>query len=72
MTLESFGVLHPGEMGVSLAATLQNSGCRVYWASQGRGPATRRRAESCDLIDAGTLEALAQACWGSVSVVLRS
>ena len=31
------GVLHPGQMGASVAATLRNSGHRVYWASGGRG-----------------------------------
>ena len=39
------GILHPGQMGISLAATLQNGGHSVHWASQGRSPQTRRRAD---------------------------
>ncbi|MDF1818748.1 MAG: DUF1932 domain-containing protein [Immundisolibacteraceae bacterium] len=45
------GLLHPGSMGVSIAATLQASGAEVYWASQGRSSATRQRAEQHQLID---------------------
>jgi hypothetical protein len=39
------GVLHPGNMGISVAASAQNSGNEVYWASQGRSSQTRERAE---------------------------
>ena len=52
------GILHPGRMGASVAATLVNSGCTVLWVSEGRGPETRERAESRGLRDAGSLDEL--------------
>jgi 3-hydroxyisobutyrate dehydrogenase-like beta-hydroxyacid dehydrogenase len=52
------GVLHPGEMGISLAATALRSGHAVAWASEGRGAATRARAERHGLRDLGTIAAL--------------
>jgi 3-hydroxyisobutyrate dehydrogenase-like beta-hydroxyacid dehydrogenase len=52
------GILHPGNMGISLAASAQDTGHRVYWVSEGRSDATRARAEEHDLEDAATLEAL--------------
>ena len=48
------GILHPGEMGISIAASAKNSGCDVYWASEGRRPATRERAEQFGLHEART------------------
>lgn len=52
------GVVHPGMMGISVAATVQNGGHTVYWASEGRGEKTRERAEQHHLEDAGTLQEL--------------
>ncbi|MFZ5856332.1 MAG: DUF1932 domain-containing protein [Chloroflexota bacterium] len=49
------GILHPGEMGISVAASAINSGHEVYWVSDGRGDKTRARAEKHGLKDAGTL-----------------
>src|SRR5205807_2605503 len=40
----TIGILHPGEMGSSVAAAARAGGSRVIWASAGRGEATRRRA----------------------------
>jgi len=54
------GILHPGEMGVSIAASAINSGNQVYWASQGRSDKTRSRAEKHNLIEAGSLSKLCQ------------
>jgi 3-hydroxyisobutyrate dehydrogenase-like beta-hydroxyacid dehydrogenase len=62
------GILHPGSMGVSVAATAQNSGCEVYWASEGRSANTRARAEAHGLRDAGALSDLCRACSVIVSV----
>jgi 3-hydroxyisobutyrate dehydrogenase-like beta-hydroxyacid dehydrogenase len=56
------GILHPGEMGISIAASAKNSGCEVYWASEGRGVATRERATKFGLLDALTLDALCGTC----------
>jgi 3-hydroxyisobutyrate dehydrogenase-like beta-hydroxyacid dehydrogenase len=58
---ETVGLLHPGEMGSAVGATLVGGGARVLWASEGRSPATRARAAEIALEDAGTLAAVAKA-----------
>jgi 3-hydroxyisobutyrate dehydrogenase-like beta-hydroxyacid dehydrogenase len=55
---ETVGLLHPGEMGSAVGATLVASGARVLWASEGRSAPTRERAAALGLEDAGTLAAL--------------
>lgn len=62
------GILHPGDMGISVAATLQNSGQSVYWASEGRSAQTRDRAEKYRLIEVRTLSELCDTCGAIVSV----
>jgi 3-hydroxyisobutyrate dehydrogenase-like beta-hydroxyacid dehydrogenase len=62
------GILHPGQMGISVAVSAQTSGNSVYWASQGRSELTRQRAEAYDLIDAGTLGELCSVCDVIISV----
>ncbi len=57
-----FGILHPGAMGVAVAATARNSGWEVYWASAGRRPQSRERAEKAGLLDAGTVAAMCASC----------
>lgn len=59
------GVLHPGAMGVSVAAACTAD---VLWCSEGRSPATRERAAASGLTDAGSLTALATAADVIVSV----
>jgi 3-hydroxyisobutyrate dehydrogenase-like beta-hydroxyacid dehydrogenase len=68
MTKLNVGFLHPGAMGISLAASAQNSGHAVYWASEGRSQQTHARAAKYDLQDVQTLEALCEACDVVVSV----
>lgn len=68
MQSRRLGILNPGNMGISIAASAQNSGCEVYWASEGRSQQTRQRAEECHLTDAGTLAQLCQICPVVVSV----
>lgn len=65
---EYIGILHPGEMGVSVAASARNSGHAVYWSSEGRSPETRRRAEEQKLIEAATLAELCRSCSILISV----
>jgi 3-hydroxyisobutyrate dehydrogenase-like beta-hydroxyacid dehydrogenase len=65
---ERMGILHPGEMGISVAASAQNSGCEVYWVSQGRRGPTRERAMKFRLRDAETLPGLCRQCRIVVSV----
>lgn len=45
MTLQRIGIIHPGEMGISLAAAAQKSGHPVYWASRdaARRPVSARQ-----------------------------
>jgi 3-hydroxyisobutyrate dehydrogenase-like beta-hydroxyacid dehydrogenase len=62
------GILHPGEMGVSVAATMNNSGHTVYWISSARSAQTRQRAEVQGLLDAGSLEKMVELCPVIVSV----
>ena len=65
---EKVGILHPGAMGISVAASAQNSGNALFWASEGRSSQTRARAEKHTLIDTHTLERLCQTCSIIVSV----
>jgi 3-hydroxyisobutyrate dehydrogenase-like beta-hydroxyacid dehydrogenase len=58
MNPSSIGFLHPGAMGVSLAATAVRGGHHALWASAGRSAATRSRAAEHGLTDAGALEGL--------------
>jgi 3-hydroxyisobutyrate dehydrogenase-like beta-hydroxyacid dehydrogenase len=53
------GLIHPGAMGAAVGAALRAAGVDVAWAGEGRSSATRGRAEAADLVDAGTLPALA-------------
>lgn len=68
MNKPTIGILHPGNMGVSVAASARNSGCDVYWASDGRSEQTRARAEEQGLRDAGTVADLCRACEVILSV----
>lgn len=62
------GILHPGAMGISIAASIKNSGQPVYWASEGRSEQSQARAKEHDLLDAKTLAALCQQCEILISV----
>ena len=55
MTQHTVGILHPGNMGISIAASAQKGGSTVYWASEGRSSQTRERAEEHCLLDSGTM-----------------
>ena len=58
--MSKIGILHPGEMGVSVAASAIHSGHEVYWVSEGRGQKTSQRAKENHLLDVGTLEQFCQ------------
>lgn len=53
--LTTVGFLHPGKMGVTLAAEVAGA---TIWSSENRSPATRRRAEQASLTDVESLEGL--------------
>lgn len=54
--MENVVMLHPGQMGVSIAASAKNSGHFVSWVSDGRSPETRARAENNGLTEVASLE----------------
>lgn len=66
--MTKIGILHPGEMGVSVAASAIHSGHEVYWVAQQRSDKTRQRAETYKLKDIGSLSELCQTCEVILSV----
>ncbi len=68
MTKQQIGIIHPGEMGVSVAASAKNGGHDVYWVSEGRSEDTRGRAAQVKLTELPTLRALCEKCSMIISV----
>ena len=62
----NIGILHPGEMGVSIAASGINGGHQVYWLSKGRSEKTRNHAEKHGLLE---MNSLAEMC-GKCEIIL--
>lgn len=58
--MAKIGILHPGNMGVSIAASAVNSGHEVYWVSESRSDKTRCRADKHNLIEVGSLNLLCE------------
>lgn len=65
---ETIGILHPGAMGISVAASAIRSGHRVCYASEGRSQATRARAAEHHLQDLVTVAKLCHTCSILISV----
>src|ERR1700742_3307908 len=57
--MATVGVLHPGAMGATLARGI--AGAEVLWCPDGRGGATRRRAEAAGLTPSTLPDLLARA-----------
>lgn len=53
--MTNLGILHPGQMGISVAASAKNSGCTVYWAGEGRSSQSHARAGQHGLTDVGSV-----------------
>lgn len=68
MTKMKVGFLHPGEMGISLAASAQNTGHIACWVSEGRSRRTHERAAKFGLLDAHNLRELSETCSVIVSI----
>ena len=68
MTKPALGILHPGEMGSSLAAAARGAGYEVFWVSGGRSARTRERAQQHGLTELGTLKELCDASTAIISV----
>lgn len=64
----NIGILHPGEMGISIAMSAVNSGHRVYWIPTGRSEKTRGRAGKYELIEIESLADLCKECEVILSV----
>jgi 3-hydroxyisobutyrate dehydrogenase-like beta-hydroxyacid dehydrogenase len=62
------GILHPGEMGISIAASAINSGHQVYWLPENRSEKTHSRAEKHGLLEIASLEAMCKECEVILSV----
>jgi 3-hydroxyisobutyrate dehydrogenase-like beta-hydroxyacid dehydrogenase len=62
------GFLHPGNMGISLAAAVQKNGYTAYWLPEGRSRATSERAEEHGLSAAASLEEMCAVCSIIISV----
>jgi len=62
MGKEMVGILHPGAMGVSIAASAKNTGYTVYWASEGRSTHTHERANKLNLLDMHSVAKLCDEC----------
>ena len=60
--MTKIGILHPGEMGISIAASSINNGHVVYWASENRSHKTRLRAKKYGLLEFDSLAELCQNC----------
>ena len=60
--MSTIGILHPGEMGISVAVSAVNSGHQVYWASEGRSEKTRSRAENHGLVEVNSLAEICRTC----------
>ncbi len=60
------GVLHPGEMGVSVAQALVDSGHQACWVREGRSAATKQRA--APFTEYATLAELLEAVQAVISV----
>jgi 3-hydroxyisobutyrate dehydrogenase-like beta-hydroxyacid dehydrogenase len=67
--MSEIGILHPGDMGVAIAASAIHNGHHAYWAPEGRSQDTRKRAEEHFLIDVGSLKELCMRCSIVLSVV---
>jgi 3-hydroxyisobutyrate dehydrogenase-like beta-hydroxyacid dehydrogenase len=66
--MSKVGILYPGEMGVSIAASAINNRHQVYWLSQGRSNKTRARAEKYNLIEIDSPIEFCQICELVISI----
>ena len=66
--MTEIGILHPGEMGISIAASAIISGHEVYWLSVNRSDKTRARAEKYHLLEINSLVPFCQTCEIIISV----
>lgn len=58
----NIGILHPGEMGVSIAASAIKNGHRVFWLPNGRSNKTKERAEKYGLKESASFAEMCGTC----------
>ena len=68
MNKKHIGFLHPGAMGVFLAATVQKAGHTAYWVSKNRSSDTRGRAEKHNIVELRTIKEICDRCSIIISV----
>jgi len=56
--MSKVGIINPGAMGISIAASTQAAGHDVYWSSAGRSADSRQRAEEHSLLEVDSLSEL--------------
>jgi 3-hydroxyisobutyrate dehydrogenase-like beta-hydroxyacid dehydrogenase len=66
--MSKIGILHPGEMGISIAASAIHSGHQVFWLPEGRTSKTRARAEKHHLKESHSLAEFCQTCEVIISI----
>ncbi len=66
--MSAVGIINPGAMGVSIAASLISAGHEVFWASAGRSSESRGRAARHQLTDVQSLAELCARCQIILSV----
>ena len=64
--MSKVGIINPGAMGISIAASARSAGHDVYWASAGRSAATRQRAAEQSLL---VVETVVDLCAASEIIV---
>ena len=60
--MSNVGIINPGAMGISIAASMRVAGHEVYWTSAGRSGASIQRASEQKIIDVGSLAELCAIC----------
>jgi len=66
--MSKIGILHPGEMGISIAASAINNRHQVYWLSQDRSEKTRTRAKEFSLLEIDSLSQFCETCEIIISI----
>ncbi len=60
--MSKIGIINPGAMGISIAASARAAGHDVFWASAGRSAASRQRAAQQGLLAVDSIAALCATC----------
>jgi 3-hydroxyisobutyrate dehydrogenase-like beta-hydroxyacid dehydrogenase len=67
-TMSKIGILYPGEMGISIAASAVHNGHQVYWLSRDRSDKTRARAAKFKLVEIDSPRQFCETCELIISI----